>query len=87
MHKEVAMELSRRFVARYPTRMAAYLALQVALMRRFKAQGGTEEEFCRRLAPAFHRRYSALLPNHRPGAPVPPVCTPLLIGALMADAA
>jgi hypothetical protein len=55
------MEVSRRFVARYPTRLAAYLALQVALMRRFVARGGTEEEFCRRLAPAFHRRYAALL--------------------------
>ena len=52
------MELSRRFVARYPTRLAAYLALEVALMRRFVARGGTEEEFCRRLAPVFHRRYA-----------------------------
>jgi hypothetical protein len=82
------MELSRRFVARYPTRMAAYLALQVALMRRFTAQGGTEEEFCRRLAPVFRRRYSALLLNHRP-AQAPHVCTTSLIsaGGPMADAA
>jgi hypothetical protein len=55
------MELCRRFVARYPTRLAAYLALEVALMRRFVARGGSEEEFCRRLAPVFHRRYAALL--------------------------
>lgn len=55
------MEVSRRFVERYPTALAAYLALQVALMRRFVARGGSEEEFCRRLAPVFRRRYAGLL--------------------------
>jgi hypothetical protein len=54
------MELFRRFAARYPTGLAAYLALEVALMRRYVARGGTEEDFCRRLAPVFHRRYAAL---------------------------
>lgn len=55
------MELTREFAARYPTGFAAYLALEVALMRRFVARGGTEEEFCARLAPAFHRRYAPVL--------------------------
>lgn len=55
------MELVRQYAARHPTGLAAYLALEVALMRRFVARGGTEEEFCRRLAPAFHRRYAAAL--------------------------
>jgi hypothetical protein len=55
------MELFPRFAARYPTRFAAYVALEVALIRRFVARGGTEEEFCARLAPVFHRRYAPLL--------------------------
>lgn len=55
------MELCRVFAARHPSAFAAYIALELALMRRFVARGGTEEEFCRRLAPAFHRRYAPLL--------------------------
>lgn len=55
------MEIMRRHVAMQPTRFAAYLALQCALMRRFLARGGTAEEFCERLAPIFHRRYAAML--------------------------
>ena len=41
--------------------VAAYLALQSALMRRFLARGGTAEEFCERLAPTYHRRYAPLV--------------------------
>jgi hypothetical protein len=48
-------------VEEYPTRFAAYTALQCALMRRFLARGGTQEEFCLRLAPVFHRRYAPML--------------------------
>jgi hypothetical protein len=55
------MEVARRFLQEYPTGFAAYAALQCALMRRFQARGGTQEEFCLRLAPAFHRRYAPLL--------------------------
>jgi hypothetical protein len=55
------MEVARRFMEVYPTRFAAYTALQVALMRRYMARGGTQEEFCLRLAPAFHRRYAPML--------------------------
>ena len=54
------MELARRFFEVYPTPFAAYTALQVALMRRYMARGGTQEEFCLRLAPAFHRRYAPM---------------------------
>ena len=54
------MEIMRRHIATQPTRLAAYLALQCALMRRFLARGGTAEEFCQRLAPIYHRRYAAL---------------------------
>jgi hypothetical protein len=55
------METARRFVDHAPTRFAAYLELQCALMRRYVARGGTAEEFCERLAPAFHRKYGPLL--------------------------
>lgn len=55
------METARRFIAHSPTRFGAYVALQCALMQRFIARGGTPEEFCVRLAPAFRRRYAPLL--------------------------
>lgn len=55
------METARRFVEGYPTRLAAYLAFECALMQRYIARGGTAEEFCLRLAPVFHRRYAPLL--------------------------
>jgi hypothetical protein len=55
------MEVARRFLEEYPTPFAAYTALQCALMRRFLARGGSQEEFCVRLAPVFHRRYGPLL--------------------------
>ncbi|HEU4562104.1 MAG TPA: hypothetical protein VFS20_30025 [Longimicrobium sp.] len=55
------MEVARKYMMEYPNRFAAYTALQVALMRRYLARGGTQEEFCSRLAPAFHRRYAPLL--------------------------
>lgn len=64
------MEITRRFLDTSPTRFAAYLALQCALMSRFVARGGTDEEFCRRLAPAFHRRYAPVLLDGEPPAPL-----------------
>ena len=54
------MEIIRRYVAVYPTGLGAYLALQCDLMRLFVARGGSAEEFCQRLAPAFRRRYGPL---------------------------
>jgi hypothetical protein len=55
------MELARRFVAMHPSPFGAYLALQRALMARHMARGGTQEDFCARLAPVFRRRYAHLL--------------------------
>jgi hypothetical protein len=55
------MELLRTFCESQPFTLATYLTLQRALMRRFVARGGTPEEFCRRIAPAFRRKYGALL--------------------------
>lgn len=55
------MELLRTFCDTEPLTLARYLTMQRALMRRFIARGGTEEEFCARLAPVFRRKYGALL--------------------------
>ena len=55
------MEIIRTFVQNSPSGFGAYVALQCALMRRFIARGGTEEEFCARLAPVFHRRFAPVL--------------------------
>jgi hypothetical protein len=63
------MELARRYCRTQESMFAAYLALQRALMHQFVAQGGTEEEFCARLAPAFRRRYGLMLEGE--GSPRP----------------
>jgi hypothetical protein len=55
------MEVARRFIREHRGGSAAYLALQLALMRHYVARGGTAEEFCARLAPAFRRRWGAVL--------------------------
>jgi hypothetical protein len=55
------MEIARRYLQASPSGFQAYVSLQCALMRRHVARGGTMEDFCLRLAPAFHRRYAALL--------------------------
>jgi hypothetical protein len=55
------MEIARRYLQTSPSGFQAYVSLQCALMRRHVARGGTMEDFCLRLAPAFHRRYAALL--------------------------
>jgi hypothetical protein len=55
------MEVARKYLDQYPTKFAAYTALQCALMRCYLARGGTQEEFCLRLAPVFHRRYAPVL--------------------------
>jgi hypothetical protein len=68
---EDIMELARRFVATRPTRFAAYVSLQCALMRRHISRGGSAEDFCHRLAPVYRRRYAELL-NDFPLSPLPP---------------
>jgi hypothetical protein len=55
------MEIARRYLARSPSRFQAYLALQAALMNRHLARGGSMEDFCHRLAPAFRRRWAHML--------------------------
>lgn len=60
------MEIARRYLARWPSRFEAYLALQRALMDRHLARGGSAEDFCHRLAPVFRRRWARLL-HETPG--------------------
>ena len=54
-------EIARRFAALHGTGFGAYLALERALMGHYVARGGTEADFCERLAAAFHRRHGGLL--------------------------
>lgn len=59
------MELLRTFADGDRLTLARYLAMQCALMRRFIAQGGSAEEFCDRIAPAYRRKYGPLLECER----------------------
>jgi hypothetical protein len=55
------MEIARPYLARSKSRFHAYLALQRALMNRYLARGGSVDDFCTRLAPAFRRRWARML--------------------------
>jgi hypothetical protein len=57
------MILAQKYLARYETPFAAYMALQRALMMLYMSRGGTETEWCERIAPLFHRRYERMLRN------------------------
>ena len=57
------MILAQKYLARYETPFAAYMALQRALMMLYLSRGGTEREWCERIAPHFHRRYERMLLN------------------------
>jgi hypothetical protein len=63
------MEIVRRYMTPQSTGFAAYLSLQRALMLRYVARGGSVEEFCVRLAPAFHRRFAPLMLGEQERAP------------------
>lgn len=55
------MILAQKYLARYKTPFAAYMALQRALMMHYLLRGGTEEKWCSQMAPRFHRRYQPML--------------------------
>ena len=57
------MILAQKYLARYETPFAAYMALQRALMLHYLSRGGTEQNWCERIAPLFHRRYERMLQN------------------------
>lgn len=54
------MILAQKYLARYETPFAAYMALQRALMMHYLTRGGTEAAWCERIAPRFRQRYQAL---------------------------
>lgn len=53
--------LASSYRAKHPTGFTAYMALQSALMRRYVRRGGSVQQWCARIAPAFHRRYAGEL--------------------------
>lgn len=55
------MILAQQYLGKKGDPFAAYMALQRALLARYISRGGTPEQWCERLAPAFQRRYGALL--------------------------
>lgn len=57
------MLLAQKYLARYSTPFAAYMALQRALLLHYLTRGGTEERWCADMAPRFHERYKELLHN------------------------
>ena len=59
----VQMILAQKYLARYETPFAAYMALQRALLLHYLSCGGTEERWCADMAPVFHERYKELLFN------------------------
>lgn len=83
------MEIIRRYMAGYATGFAAYLALERALMQRFVARGGSPEEFCVRLAPAFRQRFAPVLLDGTPEQKVTPLLpsTPRLMQEALRPAA
>lgn len=54
------MILAQKYLARYKTPFAAYMALQRALMMHYLMRGGSEEQWCKQMAPRFHKRYQAV---------------------------
>jgi hypothetical protein len=57
VRRRPAMETARRYLSHYPSHLAAYLALQCALMQRYVRRGGTAQDFCSHLAPVYRRKY------------------------------
>jgi hypothetical protein len=50
--------LATTYRAKHPTGFSAYVGLQAALMQRYLRRGGTIQQWCARLAPAFRQRYA-----------------------------
>jgi len=61
------MTLACYFLNRERSPLAAYNALQIALMRQYVARGGSAEGWVSRLAPTFRRRYGWMLEGRRAG--------------------
>ncbi len=55
------MLYARVFLSQHTSGLSAYNNLQRTLMRRFLRRGGSAEEWCTRIAPAFRARYGWML--------------------------
>lgn len=55
------MLLGTIYLSRFPTKLGAYNALQVCLMRHYIARGGQEQDWCTRMAARFRARYGWML--------------------------
>jgi hypothetical protein len=64
MERKATM-LADVYRARFGSGFEAYMALQRALVARWIARGGTEEGWCRSMAPLFRRRYAELVEERR----------------------
>ena len=53
--------LAQLYLARHQSPFAAYMALQRALLEHHLNRGGSPEDWCERIAPAFRRRYQRLV--------------------------
>ncbi len=49
------------YLTQHASRLSAYNNLQRRLMRRFLGRGGSLEDWCTRIAPAFRARYGWML--------------------------
>lgn len=58
--------LAQSVLAHAATRQTAYNAIQLMLMQRFIARGGTPEEWARGRSSAFRRRYGWVLESATP---------------------
>jgi hypothetical protein len=63
LNRSGSMILAQKYLARHATPFAAYMALQRALMMLYMSRGGTEKDWCERIAPRFHQRYHEMLLN------------------------
>jgi hypothetical protein len=58
---EETMVLGEYYRGRCGNGFDAYMALQRALLARWLSRGGTEESWCRRIAPVFRERYGPMM--------------------------
>jgi hypothetical protein len=55
------MVLAEIYRARYGSGFEAYMALQRVFIARWVSRGGTEESWCRSMAPLFRHRFAELM--------------------------
>jgi hypothetical protein len=59
------MGVARQYLQQHRSPLAAYNALQVALLARYVARGGRADAWCRRRAARFRGRFGWMLESSR----------------------